>query len=197
MFTCVLLRKINYYYYYYYWIFRVYKQWRHYVRNVVAAIIIYDNKNTLLVCGLSLIPLNCRGGGLRAPGGRGRGGEGSWLFISILTITASVKPLVHYHYIIDNLYGLIYWFFMLNRNSVNWSWILFHYRYSKSVCVYYKICINCSHAVCCRVDEMIRNVESFEGKTHIHQVTLYIHNCAQKCVLLNGIYFVPVIKLFV
>jgi len=31
---------------------------------VVVAIIVYDNKNTLLVCGLSLIPLNSRGGGL-------------------------------------------------------------------------------------------------------------------------------------
>lgn len=28
--------------------------------------------------------------------------------------------------------------------------------------------------ICYRVDEMIRNVESFEGKTHLHQVTMFI-----------------------
>jgi hypothetical protein len=36
---------------------------------------------------------------------------------------------------------------------------------------------NYSHIIIfSRVDEMIRNVESFEGKTHIHQVYIHLYN---------------------
>lgn len=76
---------------------------------------------------------------------------------------------------------------MLNHNFDNLSSIIFHFV-ERIVCVYYGALINCSHMVCCRVDEMIRNVESFEGKTHIHQVTILKYNVGSKMFLTLYLY---------
>jgi len=93
MFTCTLLTKIiYYYYYYYYWISRASKQRRHssYKRTKCGSRNnrIYHNKNTLLVCGLSLIPLNSRGGGRMPCSTRGL----DFSSAAYLTETASDKP---------------------------------------------------------------------------------------------------------
>lgn len=104
--------------------------------------------------------------------------RGVLTFHQHLTVTTSDKPLVHFTLLLlfDNL-GLIYLYFMLNPIHDYW-WS----RVGKILFCWELMCASFitrnehllirAFTVCCRMDEMIRNVESFEGKTHIHQVII-------------------------